>query len=302
MSADGLRQITHIERVQVAVLVRDDEVHGRQRVPGHGVGAHLQQDLSYGRVPAQVVKAHRAVHGGGCDQARLGRIERTHYDSLATPLEGAQGRGPLIVPNVHGVTCSDEHGLLPMVVDRVGDRRTMVRGQRAALHRSVRFIQGPHLHAFVVAARKRAGPIRADSDAADEPRVRARYDGAAGQALQVPNPQLAVARARDQRGARTPRHGHALDGIQVPVHRLDERFCKHLLHLHRGECTLVFARPLEGVQLRVSIPVVPGDPPVGGYEVPLAPLQHLDLHRGARRRPGPPAPGGGLRPRPPMRS
>mmetsp|Transcript_30430 Transcript_30430/g.86787 ORF Transcript_30430/g.86787 Transcript_30430/m.86787 type:complete len:417 (+) Transcript_30430:113-1363(+) len=240
-------QLAHVERVQVAVLVGHGEVRRDHGVPSDGVRAHLQYDLPDGRVGPYVVQADGAVHRGRSYEGGLRRVEAAGDDALAAPLERRQRRGALVVPDVDCVARRHEEGLLPMVVDGVRDGGAVEHGSRLGIDLGGLLLQRPHLHRLVVPAGEHLIPGVADSRVAHEAGVSPGHHAAAGQVLQVPTPQLAVAAAADERRARAPGHGHALDRVEVALQRPDERLREDLLHLRRNQGALVLPRSLEWV-------------------------------------------------------
>mmetsp|Transcript_119991 Transcript_119991/g.340162 ORF Transcript_119991/g.340162 Transcript_119991/m.340162 type:complete len:486 (-) Transcript_119991:1-1458(-) len=271
-------EVPHVEGVEAAVLVRHREVDWLHRVPAHGVGPHLQDHLADRGVPAEVVEGHGPVHRRGGDQRRLRGVEAGGDDALAAPLEGVQRRGPLVVPDVHRVAGGDEDRLLPVVVHRVRDRRGVVGGHRRRLQRGRGRLQGPHLRRLVVPGREDARAVGADHHVPDEALVRVRDGPAAHEVPEAPDAKLAVAAAAHEGRGRVPRHGHALHGIGVAIHRLQEGLRENLFDLHRVQGPLILPRPLQRVKARVGVPEHSNDAGLPRI-VLLASLQHLDFHR-----------------------
>mmetsp|Transcript_73334 Transcript_73334/g.203480 ORF Transcript_73334/g.203480 Transcript_73334/m.203480 type:complete len:308 (+) Transcript_73334:43-966(+) len=118
---DGLRQFPHVKGIQVAVLVRDSEIHGLHWIPTNGVGLHFQKHLANGGIAPEIVKADRPVHSRRSDKRGLCRIEPRCDHPVASPFKGAQWSRAIVVPYIDCVARRHEHRLGPMVVNGVWD-------------------------------------------------------------------------------------------------------------------------------------------------------------------------------------
>ena len=104
----------------------------------------------------------------------------------------------------------------------------------------------PLFDSFVVADGEQMLSFGRKSGTADEPRVRRHRPDALLQ-RQIPQPDLAVAGARRQRGQVGGMLGHALHAVAVTRHAADERFGEHFVHFGGVEGALVLASAIEGM-------------------------------------------------------
>jgi hypothetical protein len=132
----GSRQIPHIERVTVSILVGDcgkpksgrrkvrkevrkTRLEGRKKmgtyeveslhgVPAELIGLHLEDDFAEGSLPPDVVQDNVAVGPSGSEAVELDGIEGEGEDGGGAPIHSGDRVGSREVPEVHTAAAGRE--------------------------------------------------------------------------------------------------------------------------------------------------------------------------------------------------
>ncbi|KAI0562715.1 Cysteinyl-tRNA synthetase/mycothiol ligase [Gracilaria domingensis] len=216
------RQVAHVVRVAVVVVVGGHKVEGLDRVPRDVVGAPGEHERADGRLGAHVVQHDGAVGARRRQDVALGRVPAHAVQRVDGARQRQHGRRAALVPQLHDGGGGGEPGAAVAGVHaRRRARAAAVALQRRRRRRRVVAVvvmalrHARAVHHAGVGAEEQAARVAREGHGAHEGGGLGREREARRAAGQVPQAQLAVGGARRQQRHVGARARHAVDAVGV---------------------------------------------------------------------------------------